>query len=114
MRWFDIGDLPHLCFDHREIILQALAHLRETVKYHPVGFHLLPDKFTLTELQIMYEVILGEKLDIRNFRKKIQKMELLEETGEKQENVPHRAARLYSFDPQNYDRLVNEGLTFRM
>jgi len=114
MQWFDIDDLPPLCFDHKEIITQALAHLREMVQYHPVGFHLLPEKFTLTELQTMYEVILGEKLDIRNFRKKIQKMELLDETGEKQENVPHRAARLYSFDPQNYERLINEGLTFRM
>jgi len=59
-------------------------------------------------------VILGEKLDIRNFRKKIQKMDFLLETGEKQENVPHRAARLYRFDRENYDRLLSEGLTFRI
>jgi len=114
MLWFDINDLPQLCFDHKEIIIKALEHLRETVSYHPVGFHLLPDKFTLTELQTMYEVILGEKLDIRNFRKKIQKMELLHETGLKQEKVPHRAARLYSFDQANYDRLVREGMTFQL
>jgi 8-oxo-dGTP diphosphatase len=114
MQWFDIDDLPQLCFDHKEIIMMALSYLRETVQYHPVGFHLLPEKFTMTELQTMYEVILGVKLDIRNFRKKVHKMELLEETGEKQENVPHRAARLYKFDPLNYERLVREGLTFRI
>ena len=114
MQWFDICCLPPLCFDHGEIIRHALAHLRENVQYHPVGFHLLPEKFTLTELQTMYEVILGEKLDIRNFRKKVQKMDLIEPTGDKQENVPHRAARLYRFDQQNYDKLVKEGLTFRM
>lgn len=114
MQWFDITDLPSLCFDHGQIIDTALHHLRETVQYHPIGFHLLPEKFTLTELQTMYEVILGEKLDIRNFRKKILKMELLYETGEKQEHVPHRAARLFRFDPANYQRLVDEGLTFRI
>ena len=114
MQWFGIDELPPLCFDHKEIIFAALTHLRETVQYHPAGFHLLPERFTLTELQTMYEVIMGEKLDIRNFRKKILKMELLEETGEKQENVPHRAARLFRFDPANYDRLIKEGLTFRI
>jgi 8-oxo-dGTP diphosphatase len=114
MQWFDINSLPPLCFDHFEIISTALNHLRESVQYHPVGFHLLPENFTLTELQTMYEVILGFKLDIRNFRKKILKMELIEETGHKQANVPHRAARLYRFDQENYERLVKDGLTFRI
>lgn len=114
MQWFGIDELPPLCFDHLEIIHAALAHLRETVQYHPIGFHLLPEEFTLTELQTLYEAILGKKLDIRNFRKKIHNMELLEETGKKQENVPHRAAKLYRFDPGNYNRLVNEGLNFRI
>lgn len=114
MQWFDINNLPALCFDHKEIIMTALDHLRENVQYHPVGFHLLPEKFSLTELQTMYEVILGEKLDIRNFRKKIQKMEFLEETGEKQKHVAHRAALLYRFNPDNYNRLLKEGMTFRI
>jgi 8-oxo-dGTP diphosphatase len=114
MQWFDIEELPPLCFDHREIIGLALLHLRDTVQFHPAGFHLLPERFTLTELQKMYEVILGEKRDIRNFRKKVQKMRLLEITGEKQVNVSHRAARLYRFDQDNYNRLVKEGLTFRI
>lgn len=114
MQWFDIMHLPSLCFDHGKIIRAALDHLREKVQFHPIGFHLLPEKFTLTELQTMYEVILGEKLDIRNFRKKILKMDFLRETGEKQENVPHRAARLFSFDPEKYEILIKEGLTFRI
>lgn len=114
MQWFNIDTLPTLCFDHREIICSALNNLRESVQYHPIGFHLLPERFTLTELQTMYEVILGEKLDIRNFRKKILKMELLEETGQKQANVPHRAARLYRFDQENYEKLIKDGLTFRI
>lgn len=114
MQWFDIHSLPPLCFDHKDIILKALEHLRESVHYHPAGFHLLPGKFTLTELQTMYEVIIGKTMDIRNFRKKILKMELLRDTGEKQANVPHRAARLYSFDQNNYHKLVKEGLNFRI
>lgn len=114
MHWFDVYQLPALCFDHEQIIRQALFHLQESVHYHPVGFHLLPDAFTLTELQTIYEVILGRILDIRNFRKKILKMDLLRETGEKQVNVPHRAARLYRFDQKNYNRMVRDGLNFRI
>ena len=112
VKWFEITRLPKLLFDHDKIINSALDTLREGVKYHPVGFHMLPDKFTLTELQTLYEVILGKKLDTRNFRKKILKMELLVDTMEKQTNVAHRAAKLYSFDMDIYERLTKEGLNF--
>ncbi|MCE4564866.1 NUDIX hydrolase [Maribellus sp. CM-23] len=112
VRWFDIDQLPEVIFDVKEIILKALKTLREEVKYHPVGFHMLPDKFTLTELQTLYEVILDKKLDTRNFRKKIQNMGLLVDTGEKQTNVAHRAAKLYSFDLEIYHQLREEGLNF--
>ena len=81
-------------------------------KYRPVGFRLLPDKFTLTELQTLYEVILNTKLDTRNFRKKINNMSLLVDTNEKQKGVAHRAAKLYSFDVEIYNRLKEEGLNF--
>lgn len=114
VRWFEIDKLPDVIFDVKEIIHTALKHLREEVKYHPVGFHLLPEKFTLTELQTLYEVILDIKLDTRNFRKKIQKMGLLIDTGEKQQNVAHRAAKLYRFDLEMYNILRKEGLTFRI
>ncbi|WP_340113808.1 NUDIX hydrolase [Maribellus mangrovi] len=112
VKWFEIDKLPSVIFDVEEIVYKALRTLREQVKYHPVGFHLLPDKFTLTELQTMYEVILDKELDTRNFRKKIQKMGLLVDTGEKQTNVAHRAAKLYAFDMEIYNRLTEEGLNF--
>ncbi len=112
VKWFEYDKLPQLLFDHKDVIDNALNNLREKVKYHPVGFHMLPDKFTLTELQTLYEVVLGTKLDTRNFRKKILKMGLLVDTMEKQTNVAHRAAKLYSFDVDIYNRLTEEGLNF--
>ncbi len=114
VKWFDIENLPKVIFDTREIIEKALRNLREEVQYHPVGFHLLPDKFTLTELQSLYEAILDKKLDTRNFRKKILNMKLLADTNEKQLNVAHRAAKLYSFDVDIYHQLKEEGLNFRI
>jgi len=114
LNWFEIDKLPKILFDHGEIIQEALRHLRNEVKYHPVGFHMLPEKFTLTELQTLYEIILDKKLDTRNFRKKIQNMGLLIDTNEKQTNVAHRAAKLYSFDVKIYNKLKEEGLNFRI
>ena len=114
VKWFDIDHLPEVIFDTKEIIKKALRKLREEVQYHPVGFHLLPEKFTLTQLQSLYEVILGKKLDTRNFRKKIQNMDLLVDTNKKQTNVAHRAAKLYSFDVEIYNKLKEEGLNFRI
>ena len=114
LQWFNLNELPTLCFDHEIIIQQALNKLRQEVMYHPVGFHLLPEKFTLTEIQSLYEVILNKKMDTRNFRKKLAKMELLIDSGEKQQNVAHRAAKLYQFDIQVYEKLKLEGLNFRI
>lgn len=112
--WFDIDKLPDVIFDAKNVIDKALKSLREEAQYHPVGFHLLPEKFTLTELQLLYEVILNKKLDTRNFRKKILNMKLLVDTNEKQLNVAHRAAKLYSFDVAIYNQLKEEGLNFRI
>ena len=112
VKWFEIDKLPNVIFDSEAIIGKALRTLREEVKYHPVGFHLLPENFTLTELQTLYEVILDKKLDTRNFRKKIQKMGLLVDTQKKQTNVAHRAAKLYAFDMKIYQQLTEEGLNF--
>ncbi|MDP2338291.1 MAG: NUDIX hydrolase [Bacteroidota bacterium] len=114
LKWFNLNELPPLCFDHNQIIQQALLKLRQEVMYHPVGFHLLPDKFTLTEIQSLYEVILNKKMDTRNFRKKLAKMKLLVDSGVKQQNVAHRAAKLYQFDIQVYEKLKMEGLNFRI
>jgi len=114
LQWFNLNEMPALCFDHDQIIQQALLKLRQEVMYHPVGFHLLPENFTLTEIQSLYEVILNKKMDTRNFRKKLAKMELLIDSGEKQQNVAHRAAKLYQFDIQVYEKLKKEGLNFRI
>jgi 8-oxo-dGTP diphosphatase len=114
LQWFNLNELPVLCFDHDQIIQQALLKLRQEVMYHPVGFHLLPEKFSLTEIQSLYEVILNKKMDTRNFRKKLAKMELLVDSGEKQQYVAHRAAKLYQFDIQVYEKLKEEGLNFRI
>ena len=98
--WFDVDDLPQLAFDHHKILDMAMNRLRAKVRYAPIGFELLPAKFTLSQLQRLYEIVLTAKLDKRNFRKKILSMGLLIETEEREAGVTHRAARLYRFDRQ--------------
>jgi 8-oxo-dGTP diphosphatase len=112
--WFAITDMPELAFDHGEIFEVALARLRNKLRYQPIGFELLPKKFTLTQLQRMYEVILERPLDKRNFRKKILAMDLLVELDEVQKDVAHRAARLYKFDDRRYKKLVKQGFSFEI
>ena len=112
--WFGIDDLPGLAFDHAEIIEVAVGRLRGKLRYQPIGFELLPQKFTLTELQRLYEQVLGVALDKRNFRKKILKMGVLEDLEELQTDVAHRAARLYRFDLEAYRRLEKEGFNFEI
>jgi 8-oxo-dGTP diphosphatase len=112
--WFALTDLPDLAFDHAEIVDVALERLRGKVRYQPIGFELLPKKFTLTQLQRMYEIILERSLDKRNFRKKILGMDLLVELDEVQKDVAHRAARLYRFDDRHYRKLVKKGFSFEI
>jgi 8-oxo-dGTP diphosphatase len=112
--WFGLDDLPKLAFDHAEIVTQAHQRLQGKVRYAPVGFELLPPRFSLTQLQRMYEIILGHDLDKRNFRKKILAMDLLAETDEYEQGVRHRAARLYRFDRRKYDRLAKQGFEFAL
>jgi 8-oxo-dGTP diphosphatase len=112
--WFSLDDLPKLAFDHIEIVTRAHERLRGKVRYAPVGFELLPPRFSLTQLQRLYEIILGKELDKRNFRKKILAMDLLVETDEVEHGVRHRAARLYRFDRRKYDRLAKQGFEFAM
>lgn len=110
--WFSIHDLPTLAFDHADIIGAALERLRNKVRYTPVGFELLPKKFTLSALQRLYETVLERPLDKRNFRKKILGMGLLVETDEVEKDVAHRAARLYRFDRRRYRQLTKRGFEF--
>lgn len=112
--WFDVCDLPKLAFDHEEIIEVALQRLKGKVRYEPIGFELLPPKFTLTQLQHLYETIVEAQLDKRNFRKKILAMDLLIETDEIEQDVAHRAARLYRFDEAKYRQLKKKGFNFEL
>jgi 8-oxo-dGTP diphosphatase len=112
--WFPVKSPPPLAFDHDEVLRTALARLQGKVVYQPIGFELLPPKFTLSELQRMYEVILEKGLDKRNFRKKVLAMALLEELDEVEQGVPHRAARLYRFDKKRYQELTKQGFHFEL
>jgi ADP-ribose pyrophosphatase YjhB (NUDIX family) len=112
--WFPVDDLPALAFDHPHIVETALERLRAKIRYRPVGFELLPRKFTLTELQRLYEAVLGRELDKRNFRKRILSMDLLEELDELEQGVARRAARLYRFDEKKYRKLAKDGFEFSL
>jgi len=112
--WFGVHDMPSLAFDHAGILQMALDRLRAKLRYQPIGFELLPKKFTLSQLQRLYELVLERELDKRNFRKRVLAMDLLEETDEVQQDVAHRAARLYRFDERKYRRLAKAGFNFEL
>ena len=113
-RWFALAEVPQLAFDHAGILEMALQRLKGKVRYQPIGFELLPEKFKLSALQHLYEVILEKPLDKRNFRKKVLSMGLLEELDETEQDVAHRAARLYRFDKASYEDLVKKGFLFEI
>jgi 8-oxo-dGTP diphosphatase len=106
--------LPSLAFDHQRIVDTALERLKGKVRYQPIGFELLPTKFTLSQLQRLYEIVLERELDKRNFRKKVLGMDILVETDELERDVSHRAARLYRFDERKYKRLLKSGFNFEI
>ena len=112
--WFAVSDLPALAFDHETIFDKALIRLKGKVRYEPIGFELLPAKFTLTQLQHLYEVIMEQELDKRNFRKKLLGMQLLVDLDQIQQDVAHRAARLYRFDERRYQQLKKRGFNFEL
>jgi 8-oxo-dGTP diphosphatase len=112
--WFGIHDLPQLAFDHNQILLDAYERLQGKVRYEPIGFELLPVKFTLTQLQQLYEIVLDRTLDKRNFRKKILSFEVLQELDEVETDVAHRAARLYRFKPKRYREMLKQGVNFEI
>ena len=103
-----------LLYDHQSILDTALEHLKHKVRHAPIGFNLLPEKFTLLQLQELYEAILDVKLDKPNFRRKMARMKLLLPLGEKQQNVAHRAAELYRFDMTVYEKLKDQGFVFEV
>lgn len=111
-KWCDVKALPQLIFDHSDILSAGLSSLRRKVRYEPIGVNLLPPKFTLGQLQDLYEAILDKKLDKPNFRRKMLRMDFLVCCHESQSNVPHRAGVLYRFDPEVYENLRDQGFSF--
>ena len=112
--WFPVSKVPELAFDHAEILSAALARLKAKVRYQPIGFELLPPKFTLSQLQHLYEAVLGLTLDKRNFRKKVLGFELLVPLQETQMTGRHRPAQLFRFDDVRYERLKKRGFHFEL
>lgn len=110
--WHRMDALPDLAFDHARILAYALERLRNKLEYTTVGFQLLPEKFTLTELQRVYEAVLGKKLEKRNFRRKMGILRILTPLGEhRREGVP-RPARLYRFSAKRFEKLKDKGILF--
>ena len=110
--WHKLSEVPSLAFDHNVLLEFSLKILRKQLREKPIGFELLPEKFTLSQLQILYESILGKDIDKRNFRKKIINMKILVDHEEYQQNVAHRPAKLFSFDRARYLALKNRGWVF--
>ena len=113
-QWFSLNEVPELAFDHDKILEVALERLRGKIRYQPIGFELLPEHFTLPQLQRLYEAILQQPLDRRNFRKKIMKYDILEPLDKKEKGTPHRAARYYRFNREKYQALVEKGFNFEI
>lgn len=110
--WFKVSEVKDLIFDHSQILETGLKRLRRRIRQEPIGFNLLPQKFTLLQLMHLYEQILGKEMDKPNFRRKILKMNLLTPLNEKEKGVSHRAAKIYQFNPDTYQSLIEKGFNF--
>lgn len=110
--WVNIKELPRLAFDHQQIFDKGLEKIKRRIKHQPIAFELLPEKFTLTQLQNIYELISDKKLDKRNFRKKMLSFGVLKDLEEKQKGVSFRAATLYRFDKRKYAKLFGKEISF--
>ena len=111
-RWWPAGSPPALAFDHRQILDYAIERLRNKLEYTTVGFQLLPAKFTLTQLQRVYEAILGRALDKRNFRRKMELLDILTPLDEWAREGPSRPAQLYRFSARRFEKLKDKGILF--
>lgn len=111
-QWFPLSDIPPLAFDHDHILQYAVRVLRERIHFRPIGFDLLPEKFTMKELQSLYEAILDVKFDRSNFAKKMLHFELLNKLDESVWPTAKREAKLYSFNQESYNELKHRGFRF--
>jgi ADP-ribose pyrophosphatase YjhB (NUDIX family) len=112
--WHNINALPELILDHREILDKALQNLQLNLNYHPIGYNLLPEKFTMPELQKLYETILNKELDRRNFQRKIVGTKILIKLDEIKKGVAHKAPNYYKFDLKNYKKALKSGMGFEL
>lgn len=108
-QWFDLEDVPSLAFDHDRILRKAMQELRKQIHFEPIGFELLPEKFTMSALQHLYEAILDVKFDRRNFSKKMLHFGLLEPLVEKASSKQARAASLFTFNEERYNEMKQKG-----
>jgi 8-oxo-dGTP diphosphatase len=108
--WWEMAEVKTLLFDHNLILTKALEVLRLQLNYQPIGYNLLPEKFTMPELQKLYETILNRELDRRNFQRKVLSYGILRQLKEKRKGVAHKAPYLYSFDMRKYQKALKEGL----
>jgi 8-oxo-dGTP diphosphatase len=104
LHWHNVKDLTMMAFDHLDVLQRCASWLQKRIQEHPLGFNLLPEKFSLRELQNLYEAILDVELDRRNFRKKFFSMDFLVDTGEFEEDVKHRPGKLYQFNFEKYEK----------
>jgi ADP-ribose pyrophosphatase YjhB (NUDIX family) len=112
--WHDLDEIPNLVLDHNQMVQDALGRLRRKARYQPIGFELLPEKFTIPQLQQLYEAIYQNELDPRNFRKKVLSYNVLIKLEEKDKSSSRRGAFLYKFDDINYQKLLKSGYNFEI
>lgn len=110
--WVPLNEIPELIMDHNDMVAKGLKRLRRRALTQPIGFELLPSKFTIPQLQSLYEAIFGEEMDKRNFRKKVLSMDVLIKLEEKDKSGSKKGAFLYKFDRNRYEELVNSGVYF--
>ncbi len=111
-QWFSINELPDLIFDHDDIVLKAMQRLKRKAKTQPIGFELLPENFTITQLRNLYEAIYQRTFDPANFRRKIMSMKLLDRLPIKDKNSSRKGAYLYSFNQEKYENFSAPGFSF--
>ena len=111
-QWFPIIKLPRLIFDHQKMVQKAKEHLQQNAAAHPIGFELLPTKFTLPQLQSLYESIYQETFDKRNFSKKILSLNILKKLNEKEKESSRKGSFYFIFDRKKYSELQHEGIRF--
>jgi len=111
-KWFTIDRIPSLVFDHKKMVALAKERLQQKVANHPIGFELLPEKFTLRQLQNLYEAIYGNELDKRNFTRKILSLDILHKLNEKEKMSSRKGSYYFVFDEKRYKKLESEGVKF--